>query len=462
MKSVAVIGGGITGLTTAFRLHQLDVPVTLYEASSQVGGPMRTIREKGYLAEFGPNTILETSSLITKLIQDLGIEHRRRDSNPAMKNNYIIRNGKMVTLPFSPLKLATTPLFSLRGKLRVALEPFIRANHQADDESLADFVIRRLGREMLDYAIDPFVAGIYAGDPFQLSVRHAFPRLQALEEKYGSLILGAILGAKNREKRTEIPKNKAKKVSFDEGLQVLTDALHAALSQTVKLNAEVTGLEKKGSEWSLSVHTKNGEEQHLHCAVILTAPAHKLAKLSVRGESVVDFSVLGKIHHPPVARVVFGFRLEDVGVPLNGFGFLVPKVERLNILGTTFSSSLFENRAPAGHVTLTTFLGGCRQPELATESSEKLFDYTLRDLQKILKISGKPTYQHHTLFPWAIPQYNKGYQEVFDFLNAIEEKLPGLFFAGNFRTGISAADCILAGHDMANRVSAYNQSLKTR
>jgi len=165
--------------------------------------------------------------------------------------------------------------------------------------------------------------------------------------------------------------------------------------------------------------------------------------------------LLKEIFHPPVARIVMGFRREDVADPLNGFGFLVPKVENLNILGTTFSSSIFANRAPLGHVLLTTFIGGCRQPQLATQPAEKLFDLTLHDLQRILGIHGKPTYQHYCLFPWAIPQYNVGYKKFVDFMNETETRLPGLYFAGNYRDGISTGNCIVSGHDVADRITQF-------
>jgi oxygen-dependent protoporphyrinogen oxidase len=156
-----------------------------------------------------------------------------------------------------------------------------------------------------------------------------------------------------------------------------------------------------------------------------------------------------------VARITMGFRREDVADSLDGFGFLVPKAENLNILGTTFSSSIFANRAPSGHVLLTTFIGGCRQPELATEPAEKLFDLTLRDLQRILGVRGKPTYQNHWLFPLAIPQYNVGHKRFVDFMNAAETRFPGLHFAGSYRNGISAGNCIVSGHDVADRIAQF-------
>ncbi|MEI6350481.1 MAG: protoporphyrinogen oxidase [Verrucomicrobiota bacterium] len=458
VNPVAIIGGGITGLTAAFRLREQNIPFTLYEASERVGGPIQTLCEDGYLSEYGPNTILETSPKITALISDLGLDSRRRDSDPAANKNYIVRNGKMIQLPMSPVAFLATRLFSLPAKLRLFAEPLIRRADPAADESLAEFVIRRLGREFLDYAINPFVGGIYAGDPARLSVRYAFPKLHAVEQKYGSLIVGQFLGARERKKRAEVSKQAAKKVGFDAGLQVLTDTLHQTLGPAVELRSCVTALRKTPDGWTVSVQSGGGEVQRPHSALILAAPAHRLAEIGIEAPESVSLKVLDEIKHPAVARIVLGYRREDVADPLEGFGFLVPQVEKLSILGTTFSSSVFGGRAPAGHVTLTSFVGGCRNPGLASRDPEELFELTQRDLERILGVRGKPTYRHHVLFPWAIPQYNVGFGKFADFMNDTESRLPGLFFAGNYRDGISVGNSIVSGHDIAGRVAAFLNS----
>ena len=316
-------------------------------------------------------------------------------------------------------------------------------------------MLRRLGREFLDYAINPFVSGIYAGDPAQLSVRHAFPKLHAVEAKYGSLILGQFLGARERRKRAEVAAPQAKKVSFDDGLQVLTDTLYAQLGRAVELNAPVLAARKTPEGWTLTIRANGREEERKHSAVLLAAPAHKLAGLRVEDGEGIDLAALGEIAHPTVARIVLGFRREDVADPLDGFGFLVPEVERLSILGTTFSSSIFANRAPAGHVTLTSFVGGCRNPELATREPDELFERTVRDLQRVLGVRGKPVYRHHALFPWAIPQYNVGYGKFMTLMTEAEERHPGLFFAGSYRNGISVGNSIVAGQEAASRLANY-------
>ena len=458
MNSVAIVGGGITGLCAAFRLREQNIPVTLYEAGDRAGGAIRTLCENGFMAEFGPNTILETSPKIAALITDLGLDSRRRNSDPAANRNYIVRNGKMLPLPVSGAAFAATPLFSLAGKLRIAAEPFIRKPPGSEEESLAEFVLRRLGREFLDYAINPFVSGIYAGDPAQLSVRHAFPKLHAVEAQYGSLIVGQFLGARERKKRAEVAAQQAKKVSFDDGLQVLTDTLHARLGSSVQLHSSVIAAQKNPEGWAVTILANGREERRNHSALLLTAPAHKLAGIRVEDGEAVSLALLGEIQHPAVARIVLGFRREDVADPLAGFGFLVPEVERLSILGTTFSSSIFANRAPEGHVTLTSFIGGCRNPELAHRDPEELFDRAAQDLKRVLGVRGKPTYRHHVLFPWAIPQYNVGYGKFMALMTETEARHPGLFFAGNYRNGISVGNSIVAGQEVASRVGSYFSS----
>ena len=275
-------------------------------------------------------------------------------------------------------------------------------------------------------------------------------------------MLGQILGARERRRREDVPKQSAKKVSFDDGLQVLTDTLRQRLGDAVELHSSVRGIRKHAGGWAVSVLRNGRVETRTHCAVLLTAPAHKLAGILIEDGAGASLSTLGKIEHPAVARIVFGFRREDVADPLDGFGFLVPEIERLSILGTTFSSSCFANRAPAGHVTLTSFIGGCRNPELAARDPDALFDCTLRDLQRILGVRGKPVYQHHVLFPWAIPQYNVGFGDFKRFMEETEARLPGLFFAGNYRDGISVGNSIVAGQEMAGRMAAFLASMEHR
>ena len=455
MNSVAIIGGGITGLTAAFRMQQQGLPVTVYEASSRPGGVIQSVRQNGYLAEYGPNSLLETSPKIGALIRDAGLESRRLYSLPEAENRYLVRYGRTIALPKNPLRIFVSPLFSIRAKLALLMEPLGRRAPANVEESVEQFVLRRLGREFLDYAINPLVSGIYAGDPARLSVPHAFPKLHALEQRYGSLILGQILGARARKKSGEVSKQEAKKVSFDDGLQVLTDTLAARLGPAMLLDAPVLRIEETPQGWEI-VARRNGQPvRGKHSAVLYTGTAHALSTIEVRCQHAPDLSPLAQVYYPPVASIVLGFRRQDVAHPLDGFGVLIPKVEKFSILGTLFSSSLFPGRAPENHVTLTSYVGGVRHPELALHSADELINLTVQDLRRLLGIGGQPTFRHHRLYRRAIPQYEVGYGYYKKLMDDVEAKASGFFLAGHFRNGISLGDSIIAGLDVAGRVAAF-------
>lgn len=445
MKSVAIIGAGITGLTTAFYLKRQGVPVTIYESSHRGGGVIQTLRKDGFLAEFGPNTLLETSPKISQLIRDAGLLSRRLDPDSAAGARFVVRYKRPIEMPGSPLGFLTTDLFSFKAKLAVLREPFIPARRDGVEESIGQFVVRRFNQEFLDHAIDALVAGIYAGDPNRLSVTHAFPKLKALEDNYDSMIKGQIFGARERKKRGEVAKDRAPKFSFDEGLQVLPDTLAAQLGDSVQLNTPVTKLTRSAGRWTMT--TPSGETQH--DAVIYCGTAHKLAELKIERVALSAFS---EIRHPPVASVVLGFRREDVAHPCNGFGMLIPKIEGFKSLGTIFSSALFPNRAPAGHLTLTTYVGGERYPEFASLPQDKLVSLVCEDLRVLLGVQGQPTFRHVVVYPQAIPQYNVGFGRFKELLTQIEADQPGLFFAGHFRDGVSLSDSIVSGINMAERI----------
>jgi oxygen-dependent protoporphyrinogen oxidase len=479
MKSVANIGAGITGLTAAFYLKRKGVPVTVYEAGARAGGVIRSSRQNGFLAESGPNTILETSPKISELIRDLNLESRRVYPNPEAKNRYVVRDKKPIAVPSSQAEFLTTKLFSARAKFALAREPFVPPRRDGVEESVAEFVLRRLNQEFLDRAVDPLVAGIYAGDPHKLSVRHAFPKLLEAEQKHGSLIKGQFFGAGERKKSGEISRRDARMFSFDEGLQVLTDALAAQLGDSLKLNTQVIKLLQTKDGWRVSTSDDEAE----HGAVIYCGTAHRLAELKIiygraalprsleigavqqhrptENEELqpLDLSPFSEIHYPPVASVVLGFHLEDVAHPCEGFGMLIPKVEGFKILGTIFSSSLFPNRAPVGHVLFTSYIGGERQPELASLPPDELVKLVCEDLSVLLDVHGEPVFTHHHFWPRAIPQYNVGYGKFKDLLDEIESKARGLFFAGSFRDGVSLGDSIVSGCNAVKRVEEFLETV---
>jgi len=462
VSSVAIIGAGITGLTAAFYLKRQGIDVTVYESSDRVGGVIQSLRQDGYLAEFGPNTILETSPKIGQLVSDAGLSCRRLNPDPRAEARYVVRYRRPIEMPGSPAGFLTTKLFSLKAKLAVLREPFVPRRSDDKEESIAEFVVRRLGKEFLDHAIDALVAGVYAGDPYKLSVPQAFPKLKQLEDRYGSLIKGQFLGARERKKRGEIAKDRAPKFSFDAGLQVLPETLAERLGESLRLRTSVVRLSETAGGWSVELSEQGETMRAEHSAIVYCGTAYRLAELNVEAARPLNLQTFAEIRYPPVASVVLGFRREDVAHPCQGFGMLIPRVEGFKILGTIFSSALFPNRAPAGHLTLTSYVGGERYPELAPLPPDQLFAITCEDLRILLGVRGKPTFQHSVYYPKAIPQYVVGYGKYRNLMNEIEANASGLFLAGHFRDGISLSDSIVSGCSVADRVATFCRATGAR
>ncbi len=458
MAHIGIIGAGISGLTTALLLRRKGHSVSVFDGSDQAGGAMRTARdEAGWIAEWGPNTIIESSGRIKRLISILNLEDRRIYPGSLAQKRYIVRDHKMVAVPASFRQLLSTPLLSRSAKLAVLREPLVRRKQgeSAPDESLADFVRRRLGEEFLNWPIDALVGGIYAGDPELLSVKHAFPRLALLEEQHGSLIVGQLKGGVKRPVGSdEIPRNKAAIFSFDRGLQVLPETLRDHLGDAVRFGSRVTGISAvdSGRHWKVTL-TGSDNPPETFDALIYAGTAYGLQDIKIPEELALFLSPLTEIAHPPVVSLTLGFRREDIAHPLDGFGVLVPGVENFSILGTLFTSSLFPNRAPdRNHVTLTTYLGGMRQPEIAEKGQEEQVKRVIDALHSLLGVTGEPLYQHRILWSKAIPQYQVGYGRLLELMNRAEHDHSGFYLSGNYRTGISVGDSINAAFDLAERV----------
>jgi oxygen-dependent protoporphyrinogen oxidase len=456
MTKVAIVGGGISGLSAAWQLSQLGIPSTLYESSNRLGGMIGSERRDGFLVERGPNTILETSPRIGELVSALGLESRRLFPNVQAKRRYIVKDKRLHPLPQSFAQFVRTPLLSCAAKARLTLEPFIPKRINESEESLAHFVERRLGREVLEYFVNPFVGGVYAGSPSRLSVAHAFPKLYRLEQKYGSLIVGTLLGARERARAAEKSKVNARMFTFDDGLQVLIDALHRTVGSSVRLDRPLAAIEPTRSGWRLQFEEGPFSE---HAAVLLCAPAHRLAQIPVGAEPLLK--TLAAIPYPPIARVTLGFRRDQIQHPLDGFGALAPEKERMHALGLFFSSSLFPGRAPEGHVSITAFLGGSRNPEMCELGRDAVIQAALADARDLLGIGGRPAFSDLAIIQRSIPQYEIEFDSVRNTMHEFERLRPGLFLAGNYRDGISVGDSILSGLNAIERIMEYLRNAET-
>lgn len=451
-RDAIVIGGGISGLVCAWTLQQRGLDAIVLEAQSRAGGVIGTTRENGCLIEAGPNSVLDTTPRIGRLLEEIGIADRRIAASPAARNRFVLRDGRLTALPLSPLQLIASPLFSAAAKLRLLREPFIPPAAALADESIAEFARRRLGPEFLDYAVDPFVGGVYAGDPARLSVRAALPRLYDLEQKHGSLFRGVIASARERKRNRETSMRGAGIFSFRDGMQTLTDALAARVQ--LRTGARVLRLERDAGGYAVAFEVREKMEKMTARSVIMAAPAEATAILTASLAPQAS-AVLGRIEYAPLAVIVSAYECASLSHALEGFGALMPACERMQSLGSLFSHSLFANRAPPELALLTTFVGGMRQPELAREDDATITRRIEAENAQLYGAAEKPVFIRVKRWPRAIPQYTRGHAERMRALESAERALSGLFFCSSYRDGVAVGDRIESASVTGERAADF-------
>jgi oxygen-dependent protoporphyrinogen oxidase len=449
-KTVIVVGGGISGLSIAYGLRKLGHSVRLLEKEKVPGGFVKSYFHEGYLVEAGPNSTLDQHEEVQTLCSDLGLDESRIPGNPVSKKRYLVKNGKLIAVPLGFGAFLKTDLWSMRGKLRLLKEPFVKKGEEKD-ESVASFFERRLGREMVEYGIDPFVSGIYAGDPCRLSVRSTFPRLFNLEQDYGSLLKGVLF--KGKKKRKETQKGL---FSFKSGMGELTQGLSHWLGESVQSGWEVKELDYQNNPPKITVKgvTQNRGVACDGDAVVLATPAYWTSHL-IHPLCVSLSEHLKGIHYAPIAMVFLGFDRTAIQHPLDGFGCLIPSREGFDLLGSLWNSTLFPGRAPEGCIATTNFLGGARKPEILEASDEQLIDIVIKELNQLIGVQKAPQFSKVIRYPYAIPQFQLGYTEKIIQIEKRLEDFPGIFLGGNFLKGVSVADCILNGLHLSKKVDAF-------
>ena len=442
MPEVVVIGAGISGLTAAFKLAKAGKDVLVLESSDKAGGKIQTERIEGYLLEAGPNSLRVENQETWDLIEELGLSSRIIAASPNSKKRFILKNGNWIKVPSNPKEAITTPLFSLSGKLRVLAEPFI-ARMNSTDETVKSFISRRLGRQVYEYAANPFVTGIYAGDPAKLSMRLAFPSMWNAEQKFGSLIKGMLKSRKSSER----PRVKRSVISFPEGLSELTLALQGKLKDRIEFHNGAIRLERTSTGYAVSSSSRSIEANTVICSL----PAYEIAEVIPTISTELP-EILRSIDYPPVAVAFLGFRNDQFDQVPEGFGGLIPSKENRNILGIIFSSSNFSNRAPDGHQLFTVIMGGASNRQIPQRSEEEILQIAKNEVSELLKPKGAPIFQHLRVWNHAIPQYNLGYGNVLEALDRTEKENPGLYFIGNYRNGIAMGACIKNATELALRL----------
>ena len=461
-KDIIVIGGGISGLAAAHRLTELSrtgstaYRVTLLEASDRLGGVIATEHAGNLLLELGPDSYITDKPAALRLCERLGLADRLIAPQQGSLKLYTVHRGALEPLPEGFLLMAPTrvgsvlqsPLFSWSGKLRMALEPLIPRRSHDGDESLASFVRRRLGREVLERVAQPLIGGIYASDPEALSLAATMPRFREMERSHGSVIVGSRRAQKRRAQAAdETGARWSLFVSIDGGMEVLVRRIEEALGPSVARLGETA----RELSWNPDARRWRVDTGHAGLeadAVICTLPAFAAARALTTLDSELA-GELGAIPFSSTATVNLAYRRRDITHPLDGYGFVVPHVEERKVMACTFSSVKYAGRAPEDIALLRCFAGGALQPDLLDQPDQLLEAQVREDLEALLGISGTPILCRTTRYPDCMPQYNVGHLDRVERIETRLQQFPTLALAGKSYRGVGIADCIGSGEAAA-------------
>lgn len=434
-----ILGGGISGLSHLHYLRKKTGNILLLEKENRTGGKIISETRADRKLEWGPNSYISADAL-SDLIRDCGLESEVMYSDSAAYKRLIYKAGDLHELKPDPGKILTSKLFSTRGKWKLLKEQWMKPSPQPN-ESVASFVRRRFGPDALDYAVDPMLAGIYAGDPEQLSVDAVFPFLPAWEKKYGSIIKGL------RQNAQQLKATGGRKVfSFREGNQQLVNRLFELNRKHIQTGVSVQSVSKEENKWKVVFSDETGILCTNYAKSVISAiPAYELAALLMPVDKRVG-EKLSEIVYPALSVFHIEFHRKDIGRPLDSFGFLVPAKAQLSFLGAIWDSVVFPERTASGTCLFTLFVGGMRNPELLTLPQAERENRIMREFAPIMKIQGNPVYSGWKNWPRAIPQYNLNYAEILQEIERFEVENPNFFVRGNFRGGIGLKDAVASAN----------------
>ena len=457
---VVVVGGGISGLACAHRLHKAGIDVLLVEASDRVGGKIRTITEDGYQFEAGPNTLIANKPELLQLIRDAGLENEIVDGSPASKRRWISLNGRMCPLPSSPVAALTSPLLGPGAVARVLGDLFMgRGDRGPEDESVASFITRHFGRRVIDNLAAPFLTGVYAGDVDRLEARSVLPMLVSAEAEKGSVIRG-LIAAKKAARRAGKPRLPLRTITFRDGLESLPRRLAAGLGDRVMLNAAVSTLDQDGSR--VRVNLSDGSTLAAE-RIVLTSGARVSAGFVRTLPGGAEIAArLERVPQAGLSMVGLAYDRSTIDHPLDGFGYLNGPGSSGPVLGSLFRSSVFPHVAPAGKGLLVAFLGGVRFPGYAERPESELIGLAERELRERVNLRAAPLRTFVCRWPGAVAQYERGHAKL---RQRVEEwsRAGRVSVVGAALTGVSLNDCAAAGFAEAERLaSALEPGSRTR
>jgi protoporphyrinogen/coproporphyrinogen III oxidase len=464
---IAIVGGGIAGLAAAHRAAELrpDCTVALFEAGPRVGGVLSTVERDGFQVERSADNFITTIPWGIDLCKRLGLEDRLIQTNPAYRRTFVVRRGRLHRLPdgflmMAPTQmwpLAVTPVLSPLGKLRSAFEYFIPPRRSEEDESMAGFVRRRLGREAFERLVEPLVSAVYAADLERLSLMATLPRFREMEREHGSLIRAMRRQMKAKPKgASESGARYSMFVTLRDGLTSMVEAISAKLPPgCVRLNTTVERIERVGDAWKIIMKSPHPSPlpkgEGVFDALILAAPSPVTAKLIEPLDAALA-AELAAIKHSGTAIVSLGYDDRQIGHPLDGMGAVVPAIEHSPILAVSFSSRKYVHRAPDGKSLLRVFVGGARRPDLAEMPDEQLLPLVREHTEKLLRIRGAPEFVDIAHWPGTMPQYHVGHRERVARIRTMLAELPNVELAGNAYAGVGIPDCIHGGELAAERI----------
>lgn len=471
-----IVGAGISGLTLAHTLQQIPkagdrspLKILVAESQNRVGGNITTAVKEGFLWEEGPNSFSPTPDLL-KLAVDVGLEEDFVFGDRQLPR-YVYWQGKLMPVPMSPSAIIQSKLLSNPGKLRALVGALgfvppamgMQLSEQGGEETITQFFQRHLGKEAMQRLVEPFVSGVYAGDPNQLSAAAAFSRVARMAQKGGGLLAGALLSRQQQPKQKPVedprlPKTRRGELgSFKEGLQMLPKAIAAQLGDAVKLNWRLVRLQPTEKQtYIVEFTTPEGPQQVETRSIALTTPAYICGELLEESRPQLA-TVLRKIPYPSVACVVLAYPISSCKFKLEGFGNLIPRGQGIRTLGTIWASSLFPGRAPQGWQTLTSFIGGATAPEIANLNTEKIVEIVHQDLSQILLKQNPPAPKVLAVHVWprAIPQYNLGHLQKLQEIDRGLKSLPGLYLCSNYMDGVALGDCVGRGVEKATEIYQF-------